>query len=344
MAEDGARAPMSRLIAGFAAIYIVWGSTYLAIRFAIDTLPPFLMAGVRFIIAGALLYAWTRRRSGRRPDRGEWKAAFVVGALLLLGGNGGVVWAEQSVPSGVAALIVAIVPCWMVLLDWARPGGPRPAAQVGVGLVLGLAGVALLVGPGSLAGGLGVDPAGSAVLVFASLSWAAGSIYARQTKAPVLPLQTTGMQMLAGGACLTLAGLVNGEAASVDLTAVSARSAAAFLYLIAFGSIVGYSAYVWLLRKSTPARVSTYAYVNPIVAVFLGWALADEPLTPRMLLAAAVIVAGIALITLTGRPRTPAPAADGPDQFTVARPSSPAPLRAASAMGPRPARQDAASR
>ncbi|MGH7575104.1 MAG: EamA family transporter [Longimicrobiales bacterium] len=343
MAEVGARTPTSRLIAAFAAVYIIWGSTYLAIRFAIETLPPFLMAGVRFVIAGALLYAWTVRRSGRRPERGEWKAAIIIGALLLLGGNGGVVWAEQTVPSGVAALIVAIVPCWMVLLDWARPGGSRPAAQVGLGLILGLAGVALLVGPSSLAGGMGVDTIGSIALVFASLSWAAGSIYARQTKPPAVPLQATAMQMLAGGALLIFAGVLAGETASVDLSRVSARSAAAFLYLIAFGSIVGYSAYAWLLRKSTAARVSTYAYVNPVVAVFLGWALAGEPLTPRMMLAAAVIIAGVALITLSGRPRARARPADEPEPFTAAKPSSRMPLRAVSAMGPRPARQDAAS-
>lgn len=302
-AGDGAGAPRSKLIAGFAAIYTIWGSTYLAIRFAIETLPPFLMAGARFIIAGALLYLWTSRRGSPRPERGQWRTALVIGAFLLLGGNGGVVWAEQTVPSGIAALIVAIVPCWMVLMDWARPGGRRPTASIGIGLILGLAGILLLVGPTSLAGEQRIDPIGSTVLVLASLCWAAGSIYARHTKLPPFPLQATSMQMLAGGACLLVAGLVTGELGRVDVSAVSARSLAAFLYLIGFGSIIGYSAYVWLLRVSSPARVSTYAYVNPIVAVLLGWALANEPLTARMLLAAAVIVAGVALITMPQRTR-----------------------------------------
>lgn len=297
IAVTGTKAPKRKVIAGFAAVYTIWGSTYLAIRFAIETLPPFLMAGVRFAIAGALLYAWTRRRGGPAPDRGHWTAAIIVGALLLLGGNGAVVWSEQHVPSGIAALLVASVPCWMVLIDWARPGGTRPTRQVVVGLVFGLAGIALLVGPATLIGGERVHTMGALVLMFGSFCWAAGSIYSRHTRLPSRPLEATGMQMLAGGGLLLLTGVVAGELPRVDLAAVSTRSLLSLVYLIVFGSIVGYSAYVWLLRVSTPARVSTYAYVNPIVAVFLGWALASEPLTSRMLIAAAVIVTGVALIT-----------------------------------------------
>lgn len=295
-----------RILAGFAAVYVIWGSTYLAIRFAIETLPPFLMAGVRFLIAGALLFAWTRRSGGPRPSRRHWLGAGVVGALLLLGGNGAVVWAEQSVPSGVAALMVAVVPCWMVLLEWVRPGGTRPTVRIGAGLILGLAGMVLLVGPGALGSGERVDPLGAGALLFASLSWAAGSIYSRHTVLPARPLQATAMQMLAGGVLLLIAALAAGEPARLDVAAISSRSVLATLYLIVFGSFVGYSAYVWLLRVSTPARVSTYAYVNPLVAVLLGWGLAGEPLTRRMLIAAAVIVAGVALITLSGGKRAPA--------------------------------------
>lgn len=285
------------VIAAFAAVYIIWGSTYLAIRFAIETLPPFLMAGVRFILAGGLLYGTTRFGGTPAPARRHWKHAVIIGAALLLGGNGAVVWAEQTVPSGVAALLVAVVPCWMVLIDWLRPGGTKPRLQVVAGLILGMAGLVLLVGPGALLGDGPVHPAGAGALMLGSFSWAAGSIYSRQIERPARPLQATGMQMLAGGVCLLVAGTLTGELARVQLDQVSLRSLLALVYLIVFGAIVGYSAYIWLLRVSTPARVSTYAYVNPIVAVLLGWVFANEALTLRMWLAAAVIVGGVALIT-----------------------------------------------
>lgn len=309
--------PRSKLVLAFAAVYVIWGSTYLAIKFAIETLPPFLMAGVRFLIAGSILYGVARARGAGRPTRAQWVAAVVVGSLLLLGGNGGVVWAEQLVPSGVAALLVALVPCWMVLLDWARPGGVRPASQVFVGLLLGLAGLAWLVGPDAIMGGGRVNGTGAIVLAVASLSWAAGSIYSRHSPAPSSPLLSIGMQQLMGGVSLVVFGLLLGEAGRVDPASVSMRSLLAMLYLIAFGSILGFSAYMWLLRVSTPARVSTYAYVNPVVAVLLGWAFAGEALTARIGVAAAVIVAGVALITLAPRQpaRTgPAPAISGGPQ------------------------------
>jgi len=294
---DTTTPPRAKLLLAFAAVYLIWGSTYLAIRFAIETLPPFLMAGARFMVAGTILYAVARARGAKRPSRVHWITAFVVGALLLLGGNGGVVWAEQRVPSGVTALLVALVPCWMVLLDWARPGGSRPAAQVFIGLLLGLAGLTWLIGPDAIMGGGRVDLLGAAVLGFASLSWAAGSIYSRHSPMPSEPLLSIGMQQLGGGVCLMVFALLVGDLGRLDLAAVSSRSALAVVYLIAFGSIIGFSAYMWLLRVSTPARASTYAYVNPIVAVLLGWALAGEALTARIAVAAAVIVAGVALIT-----------------------------------------------
>ena len=298
MTETKDGVPRGKLIAAFLAVYIIWGSTFLAIRFAIETLPPFLMAGVRFLIAGALLYGWSRLRGAVRPTRAEWVAAGVVGTLLLMGGNGAVVWAEQRVPSGVAALLVAVTPCWMVLIDWLRRGGTRPGAQVGVGLLLGLAGLVLLVGPASLVGAGAVDLVGAGVLMLGALSWSIGSIYSRHAAFPSTPLLATGMQMLVGGTVLVLAGTLAGEATAIAWDAITLKSVAALLYLIVFGAIVGYSAYVWLLRVTTPALAGTYAYVNPVVAVLLGWALADEPLTPRMLLAAAVIIGGVALITL----------------------------------------------
>jgi drug/metabolite transporter (DMT)-like permease len=286
-----------RVIAAFAAVYLIWGATYLFIRFAIETLPPFLMAGTRFLIAGGVLYGVAWLGGAARPTRAQWGAAALVGGLLLLGGNGGVVWAEQSVPSGLAALLVAMAPLWMAVLDWVRPGGVRPSNGVALGLGLGFAGVVLLVGPDELIGGGRVDPIGALVLILASLSWAAGSVYSRHGQRPTSPLLGTGMQMLSGGALLMLVGSAAGEWAGFDYRAVSLRSLASLGFLIAFGSLVGFTAYIWLLRVTTVARASTYAYVNPAVAVFLGWSLAGEALTLRTLLAAGVIVAAVVVIT-----------------------------------------------
>ncbi|MFO7262038.1 MAG: EamA family transporter [bacterium] len=291
------RPSTAKLVAAFAAVYVIWGSTYLAILYAIETLPPFLMAGVRFLIAGAALYAWAWLRGARRPALVHWKSALIIGALMLVGGNGGVVWSEQRVASGLAALLVATVPLWMVLLEWVQRDGTRPDGRTLFGVALGLAGLALLVGPNALLGGERVDPLGAAALVLGSLSWAAGSLYSRRAPLPRSPLLGTAMEMLAGGALLTLLGLAVGEAGAVDLDAVSLRSILALLYLIVFGSLVGFTAYTWLLGVSTPARVSTYAYVNPVVAVLLGWAFAGEPITPRMAVAAVIIVGAVAAIT-----------------------------------------------
>ncbi len=314
LTTEQASAARTTLIAAFAAVYIVWGSTYLAIRFAIDTIPPFLMAGIRFVVAGTLMYAWAVLRRGARPRREQWIAAAVTGTLLLMGGNGGVTWAEQRVPSGVAALMVAIVPCWMVLIDWLRPGGTRPTGRILMGLLLGLGGIALLVGPESLMGGERIDPLGALALVIATLSWASGSIYSRQARFTATPFLAAGMQMLVGGSVLIIAGLLTNELPRVHPSAISLKSVLSLVYLILVGAIVGYSAYLYLLRHSTPAKAATYAYVNPVVAVILGWAFAGESLTPRMGIAAAVIVGGVALITIARQPRAapaPAPSAAG---------------------------------
>lgn len=306
--EDAPGRPaLAQVIAAFAAVYVIWGSTYLAIRFAIETLPPLTMAGVRFLLAGAALYAFVRARGVARPLPIHWRSATIVGGLLLLGGNGGVVWAEQVIPSGVAALLVATVPLWMVLLDWARPGGRGPSATVVVGLLVGFGGLVLLVGPADLVGGDRVDPVGAGVVLFASLAWAAGSIYSRSAALPASPFLATGMEMIAGGALLVVAGLARGEWAAFDPSGVSAASAAAFAYLVVFGSLIGFTSYIWLLGVSTPSRVATYAYVNPVVAVLLGWALAGEPLTARVAGAAAVIVAAVVLITRERAASRPAP-------------------------------------
>lgn len=257
------------------------------------------MAGTRHLTAGLLLYLWVRARGGTRPGVVHWKNASLLGALMLLGGNGLVTWAEQRVPSGLAALIVASVPIWMSVLE-AIELRTRPGTAVIAGLLLGLAGIAVLVVPGRFAGGGHVDPLGAAALVTAALSWSFGSLLSRRVSLPASTLTATAMEMIAGGIWLWAAGLVFGEGSRLNAASVSLRSALSLGYLIVFGSLIGFSAYVWLLRVSTPARVSTYAYANPIVAVLLGAALAGEAVTPRILLAALVIVGAVALIIRYG--------------------------------------------
>ena len=229
-----------------------------------------------------------------------------VGGLLLVGGTGAVAWAEQWIPSGLAALIVAIVPMWMVLLDWLRPGGQRPTGPVVAGLVMGLAGVMLLVGPIELGGGGRMQYLGAAAVVAGTVSWATGSVFGSSFRVPSVPRMAAALQMTMGGALLLTLGTLRGEWSQVDPAGISMRSGLSLLYLIVFGSIIAFAAYVYLLRVSTPARVGSYAYVNPVVAVFLGWALADEPVTGRTLLAAAVIITGVVLIVSGRRPASAA--------------------------------------
>jgi drug/metabolite transporter (DMT)-like permease len=298
MVERQAPPTRARLVTAFAAVYLVWGSTYLAIRFAVESIPPFLMAGTRFLLAGACMVVWSLWRGEPRPTRAMWQAAAIIGGLLLVGGNGGVVWAEQHVPSGIAALLVATVPLWMVLLDWLRPGGRRPTMGVLLGVAVGMGGLALLVDPH--AGSGQANPIAAGVLVVAALSWATGSIYSKRASRPASPILGTGMQMLAGGALLIVLSLSLGEPSRFDASSVTTRSLLSWLYLVTMGSFVGFTAYVWLLRVTAPAKAATYAYVNPVVAVFLGWALAGEPLTGRTLVAAAIIVGAVALITTAG--------------------------------------------
>lgn len=289
-------------------VWLVWGSTYLAIRYAVETLPPLAMSGVRFLLAGAVLYLWDRRRGAPVPSARQWRSAAVVGLLLLLGGNGLVVWAERRVDSGLAALLVSTTPIFMVVLPWWFPMGgtreSRPRPAVALGIVLGLAGVALLVRP---SGAGGVDLAGAAMLTLASLTWSLGSLYSRGAELPKSPLMATGIQMLAGGAQMLAVGVLFGETAHFHWSQVSRASLVGFVYLVV-AAIVAFTAYLWLLRAAAPALVSTYSYVNPLIAVFLGWAIAGEPITGRTLVAALVIVASVALITLA-RSRGPRGAA-----------------------------------
>jgi drug/metabolite transporter (DMT)-like permease len=290
-----ARAATLLLIA-FAAVYIVWGSTYLAIRIGIESFPPLILAGLRHLTAGLLLFPLIRWKTNIRPTTANWRAAVVVGFLLLFAGNGGVCWAEQTVPSGVAALLVAMVSLWLVIVDWLRPGGRKPIPMVILGLLMGLAGMTLLVGPAHVGGSQRVDPWGAAVLWFASLAWACGSLYAKHGGMPSSPMLGVAMQSLAGGVILLIGAFLTGEFRGLHFAAVSLRSWLALGYLIAFGSGIGFSAYLYILHKSTAARVGTYAFVNPVVALFLGWLIAGEPITLRTAVAAAVILTAVILV------------------------------------------------
>ena len=295
MTEKGAS--RAQIIAAFASIYIIWGSTYLAIRYAIETIPPFIMGGTRFLVSGALLYLWARSRGASRPTKLHWRNAIIAGGFLLLGGNGAVVWAEQFVPSGLTALLVSILPIWLVIIEWVRPPRKRPTGAVLVGLVLGFIGIIVLVGPGNVSGQGDVRPLGALVLILGSLSWAIGSFWSRDAKLPESALLTTGMEMLGGGALLIIIGVLSGELSHLDIHHVSRSSTVGLVYLITFGSLLGFTSYIWLLDKVSPAHLGTYAYVNPIVAVVLGWAIAGERLSIRTGVAAAIVICAVALIT-----------------------------------------------
>ena len=288
---------------GLIAIYIVWGSTYLAILFVVETMPPFLAAGFRFLIAGAVLYAFRRLRGDQAPRKVEWRSAAIVGLFLLVGGNGGVMWAEQRVPSGIAALMIASVPLWIALLDSLRPGGHRPNKWVIVGVLAGFAGILVLIGPAQLIGIEGeIDLLGALALLLAAFFWAMGSLYNRGAQLPASPLLGTGMEMLAGSLGLLLLGSMTGEWSQLNLASIPIRSWLGFAYLVVFGSWVGFASYIWLLRVAPTMLVSTYAYVNPLVAILLGSLLAGEELTARVLLAAVFILGSVVLITLKQSP------------------------------------------
>jgi drug/metabolite transporter (DMT)-like permease len=302
--QSGAASRPSRakVILAFAAIYIIWGSTFLGIRYAIETLPPFLMAGARFSLAGAGMFAWAKFKR----DKGgwswpQWRRAFLIGALLLLCGNGGVTWAEKYIASGLVALLVATEPLWVVVLNWVITRR-RPNAKVLCGVLVGLVGVGLLIGAGGLNNRAEVSwlsLAGAGVVVLAGVAWAGGSVYANYRPIKATTSLTAGMEMLSGGSLLLLLGLIVGDFGRLNLARVSWVSIVAFAYLVIFGAL-GFTAYSYLLQNVSTARAATYAYVNPAVAVFLGWLVANEPLTMRMLIAASVIVGSVALITTYG--------------------------------------------
>ena len=297
------------VIVAFAALYVIWGSTYLGIRFAIETIPPFLMAGARFVLAGVIMYAiaWSQgsllRRSGcegriTKSSWANWRTSLIIGACLLLAGNGGVTISEQHIDSGLAALIVAIVPIYIVLLGWATGVAPRPSPIVWLALVGGFVGVGILFGPAlHFSSEQGRHPAiGISILLVSSFIWSAGSLYSRTAKHAASPFLTAAQQMLCGGALLLLAGVVTGELPQFHPGSISILSLASFVYLVIIGAVVGYTAYIWLLRHCEPAKVATYAYVNPIVAVLLGAVFAGETLTMRTLIAASLIIGSVALV------------------------------------------------
>ncbi|PYJ45201.1 MAG: hypothetical protein DME85_13615 [Verrucomicrobia bacterium] len=288
----------SRIIIAFAALYLIWGSTYLGIRFAIETIPPFLMAGTRFLLAGVIMFAIARLQGISKSTWANWRTSLIIGACLLLGGNGGVTMSEKYIDSGLAALIVAIVPIYIVLLAWASGMAARPIPIVWLGLIGGFVGVGILLGPAlRFSSNGGRHPAiGMSILLVSSFIWSAGSLYSRTAKHAPSPFLTAAQQMICGGLLLLLTGMVTGETRRVHPSSLSILSLASFAYLVIIGAVVGYTAYIWLLRHCDPAKVATYAYVNPIVAVLLGASFAGEILTMRTFVAAGLIIGSVALV------------------------------------------------
>lgn len=298
--NDGPR--LGALLIAFAAIYLVWGSTYLAIRFAIETMPPMGMASARFLIAGTVMYVWSRSLGVKAPTAGQWKWGAASGILLLVGGNGAVVIAEQWVPSGMVALIVATVPLWMVLIDAGFGSRSRPSQRSAFGLLGGFAGVGLLAGSPGVGAGGARELVGAVLVLGGSLCWAIGSLVSRYAVDLPRPRMLVATQMLSGGLVFAVLSAAFGEVDGFSMAQISVRSWGAFVYLIIAGALIGYGAYIWLLTVVSPSTVGTYAYVNPVVALILGWAFANEPVTPRSMLAAAIILASVVVITTDPRP------------------------------------------
>jgi drug/metabolite transporter (DMT)-like permease len=294
------RASVLAIWSALTAVYLIWGSTYLAIRYAVETTPPFLSAALRFIFFGGFLYAWRRLAGDTLATVDEWRNAAIVGTFLVAGGNGGVVWAAQFIPSSLSALLVATVPLWMVLIDAIRPRGEKPGLLPAIGIIIGFSGAALLIGWTANDAGP-ANLSGAAVVLVASILWAIGSLYSRNAALPASPLLATGMEMLSGGLIQLVMASAVGEWNGFDLAAVSRRSALALLYLTVIGSSA-FVAYIWLLRVAPTPLVATYAYVNPLVAVLLGYFLASEPMTLRTLLAAGLIIGSVVLVSAPHRP------------------------------------------
>jgi drug/metabolite transporter (DMT)-like permease len=323
MTETALRAPAMRVALALGTVYLVWGSTYFAIRVALESIPPFFMAGARYLFAGAVLYLVCRLTGSERPTWRHWRSSLLLGCLLLLVGNGGVVWAEQKVNSGLAALMVSTEPLFIVGLVW-WSARQRPASRVLVGMALGFIGLVVLLSPG--AGG-GMPLTATIALLLASMAWASGSLYSIRAELPRSPFLGTAMEMLCGGAVLAIAGALTGEGSRFVPALVTGRSILALAYLSIFGALLAFTAYIWLLRKAPPVLVSTYAYVNPVVAVFVGWLAGHELLSVGTLVAAAIILGGVALIVSAPAQHSSAPGEkDGATRVTAnaaaARPPS----------------------
>jgi len=286
------------ILVAFAALYLIWGSTYLGIRFAIETIPPFLMAGTRFLIAGLIMYAIAWSQGIVKSSWANWRTSLIIGACLLLGGNGGVTISETYIDSGLAAVIVAIVPIYIVVLGWATGTAPRPTAVVWLGLLGGFIGVGILLGPALRfsSNDLRGPAIGMSILLVSCFLWSAGSLYSRTAKHAASPFLTAAQQMICGGLLLLLAGIRTGETRQFHPVSMSALSIASFAYLVIIGAVIGYTAYIWLLRHCAPAKVATYAYVNPVVAVLLGAAFAGETLSRRAVVAAGLIIGSVAIV------------------------------------------------
>jgi len=299
------------------AVYIVWGSSYLAIRFAVETIPPFLMAGSRFLVSGLILYVWRHLAGDPNPTPRQWRSGLVIGVLLLLGGNGIIGWAEQYVQSGIAALMIASVPLWIVLIETFRPESLKPDWKIMLGLLVGFAGLILLVMSSmNVSTSAEMKPLEIGALLLAALLWSIGSIYSRDADMPTSSLLGTGIEMLGGSAGLFLAATLTGEWQQLNFAVISTRSLLGLAYLIVFGSLIGFASYTWLLRNAPISLVSTYAYVNPVVAIFMGAWLGNELINGRIIFAAIIIIGSVLVINMSKQVKIiykeeiPGPAAD----------------------------------
>ena len=294
----------SKIWLALLALYIVWGSTYLGIKVAIETIPPFFHASIRFLISGMILVIWQRSAGHAMPTRKQWVSAAIIGTLLLLGGNGLVSWAEQFIPSGIAALIIGSMPMFLVVAEALRPNGVKPTWRAIIGLLIGFVGIFILVGPAEISGSsTKLNTFGVIALLGACVTWASGSVYSKTADLPKSSLMNTGAQMLMGSVSLLIVSLLTGELHGWDIAAVSSRSIYGLTYLILVGSLVGFASYGWLLQNAPISLVATYAYVNPIVAVFLGNWIGNEPLEPRIWIAAAIIIGSVIFINTGSKPQ-----------------------------------------
>lgn len=319
----------TRIWIALIAVYLIWGSTYLAIRYVVASIPPFTAAGIRFLSAGLLLYTWRIVKGDPVPTRREWRDAGIIGLLLLLGGNGLVSWAEQFVPSGIAALLISTVPIWMVLIESLRRGGEKPTVRAILGLTLGFGGVALMIGPGELSAQIGqLHPLGLIALPVAALLWSLGSVYSKSADLPKSSLMTTSAEMLVGSAGLFIFGALQGEWARFSIANTLPTSWIGLVYLAIVGSLGGFVAYAYLLQNAPISLVSTYAYVNPVIALLLGAAVAQETLNERTIFSAVVILGAVILITTgRGKSKQTKPQVEGEAESASHHPNQPLPVK-----------------